>query len=91
MSSAADQEPRDDSTNPDRAERFRATARHIAAQLDHAEVAASIEAAMWQFLDAPDGSPECPESFGCRSGVIRPAFGRRSGGPNRRKSLNNGD
>jgi len=84
MSSTADQEPRDDSTNPDRAERFRTTARHIAAQLD-------IEAAMWQFLDAPDESSENTESLGCRLGVIRPAFGPRSGGPNRRKSLNNGN
>lgn len=32
------------------AERFRATARQVAAQVDHAEVAAGIEAAMWDLL-----------------------------------------
>jgi hypothetical protein len=42
-------ERRDDAPDPrcDRAERFRATARHIATQLD-------IEAAMWQLLGKDD-------------------------------------
>ena len=83
-SAATNQAPRDDSATPDRAERFRTTARQIAVQLD-------IEETMWQLLDAPGKSAECPESFGYLSGVIRPAFGRRSGGRNRRKSLNTGD
>ena len=34
-----------------RVQDFRTAAQHIATQLDHAEVAAGIEAAMWRMLD----------------------------------------
>jgi len=57
------------------AERFRATARQIATQLD-------IEAAMWQMLD--QGANDAPPpgdaagvraAFGGHSGAVRPPFG----------------
>jgi len=57
------------------AERFRATARQIATQLD-------IEAAMWQMLDqGPNDAPPPGDAtgvraaFGGHSGAIRPSFG----------------
>ena len=57
---STDRRPRRASPNDARdsgqAERFRATARRIATRLDHAEVAAGIEAAMWRTLGKePEG------------------------------------